>query len=128
MMLKTYQYVFQLQMLINIIGQERSISTNGSYIYKNTTLTINILETITMAKNRLFVSVYRNIIGFFANVSFTVSVYLLTVSGIDRLQALLNHFIIIKMLLKPWNFKFNCLLVVGNLCFTLTNFCHRFFL
>ena len=58
-----------------------------------------------MAKNRLFVSVYRNSIGFYTNVSFTVSVYLLTVSEIDRLQALLNHFIIIKMLLNALQFQ-----------------------
>ena len=86
--LRTYQYTLQLQTPINIIGQKQFISTNGSYIYKNTTLTINMLETITMAKNRLFASVYRNTIGFFTNVSFTVSIYLLTVSGIDRLRAL----------------------------------------
>ena len=85
---KTYQYTLQLQTPINIIGQEQFLSSNGSYIYKNTTLTINMLETITMAKNRLFPSAYRNSIGFFTNVSFTVSIYLLTVSGIDRLRSL----------------------------------------
>ena len=85
---KTYQHTLQLQTPISMIGQKRFLSKNGSYIYKNTTLTINILETITMAKNRLFPSAYRNSIGFFTNVSFTISVYLLTVSGIDRLQAL----------------------------------------
>ena len=87
-MLKTYQRDLRFQTPINIIGQERFISTNGSYIYKNTTLTINMLETITMAKNRLFGSVYINSIGFFTNVSYTVSIYLLTVSSIDRLRAL----------------------------------------
>ena len=89
-MLKSYQYAFQLQTPINIIGQERSISTNGSYIYKNMNLTINMLETTSMAKNRLFASAYRNSIGFFTNVSYTVSIYLLTLSSIDRLRALLK--------------------------------------
>ena len=42
-----------------------------------------MLETRTMARKRLFGSAYRNSIG-----NFTVSVYLLTVSGIDRLRAL----------------------------------------
>ena len=88
--LKTYQHALQLQTPIKIIGQERSLSTNGSYIYKNTTLTINMLETITMTENRLFSSVYKNSIGFFTTVSFTVSIYLLTVSSIDRLRALLK--------------------------------------
>ena len=89
-MLKTYQHALQLQTPIKIIGQERFISTNGSYIYKNTTLTINMLETITMTENRLFASVYRNSIGVFTTVSFTVSINLLTVSSIDRLRALLK--------------------------------------
>ena len=80
---KTYQHTLQLQTPISMIGQKRFLSTNGSYIYKNTTLTINMLETITIARNRLFGSAYRNTIGFFTNVSFTVSDYLLTVSGID---------------------------------------------
>ena len=87
-MLKSYQHTLQLQTPINIIGQNRFLFTNGSYIYKNTTSTISMLETMTMAKNRLFGSVYRNSIGFFTNVSFTVSIYLLTASGIDRLRAL----------------------------------------
>ena len=89
-MLKTYQHALQLYTPISIIRQERSISTNGSFIYKNMNLTINMLETITMAKNRLFTSVYKNSIGFFTTVSFTVSIYLLTVSSIDRLRALLK--------------------------------------
>ena len=87
-MLKTYQRALRFQTLKNIIGQERSLSRNGSYIYKNMTLTINMLETIPTAKNRLFNSVYKNSIGFFTNVSYTVSIYLLTVSSIDRLRAL----------------------------------------
>ena len=86
--LKTFQHTLQLQTLINIVGQERFRFANGSYIYTNTTLTINNLETITMAENKLFSLVYRNIIGFLTNASFTVSIYLLTVSGIDRLRAL----------------------------------------
>ena len=89
-MLKTYQHALQLYTPISIIGQERSISTNGNFIYKNTNLTINMLETISMAKNRLFASVYKNSIGFFTNISYTVSIYLLTVSSIDRLRALLK--------------------------------------
>ena len=86
--LKTFQHTLQLQTPINIIGQKRFLFTNGSYIYKNRTSTISMLETRAMAKNRLFGSVYRNSIGFFTNVSFTVSIYLLTASGIDRLRAL----------------------------------------
>ena len=87
-MLKTYQNSLQLQSSINIIGQELFILKNGSHRYKNTTLTINMLETITMAENRLFSSDYKNSIGFFTNASFMASMYLLTVSGIDRLLAL----------------------------------------
>ena len=89
-MLKTYQHTLQLQTPIDVIGQERFFSANGSYNYTNTTLTINMLETIIMVKNKLFSSVYKNTIGFFTNASVTVSVYLLTVSGIDRLRALLK--------------------------------------
>ena len=37
--LKIYQHTLQLQTPINIAEQEQSISINGSYIYKNTTLT-----------------------------------------------------------------------------------------
>ena len=87
-MLKTYQHSLPLQTSIDIIGQEQFISTNGSYIHKNTTLTINM----PMARNRLFGLVYVSSIGFFTNASFTVSVYLLTVSGIDRLLAVLKPF------------------------------------
>ena len=89
-MLKTYQHTLQLQTPINIIGEKQLISTNASYNFTSTTLTINMLETIIMAKNKLFSLVYRNSIGFFTNASFTVSIYLLTVSGIDRLRALLK--------------------------------------
>ena len=85
--LKIYQHTLQLQTPIHIAEQEQSISTNGSYIYKNTTLTINMLETNTMARYKLYSLVYKNIIGFFTTASYTVSIYLLTASGIDRLQA-----------------------------------------
>ena len=85
--LKIYQHTPQLQTPINIAGQEQSISTNGSYIYKNTTLTINTLETSTIVPFKLFFLVYKNTIGFFTTASFIVSIYLLTVSGIDRLRA-----------------------------------------
>ena len=88
--LKTYQHTLQLQNPINIVGQERFLSANGSYIYKNTTLTISNLETTTIAKNKLFSLVYRIIIGIFTNASLTVSIYLLTASGIDRLRAVLK--------------------------------------
>ena len=86
--LKTYQHTLRLQTPISIIRQEQFRSASGSYIYTNTTLTINNLETVTMARYKLFSLVYTNIIGFFTTVSFTVSIYLLTVSGIDRLRAL----------------------------------------
>ena len=89
-MLKTYQRTLQLQTPINIVGQKRFLFTNGSYIYKNTTLTINMLETIKMARYKLFSLVYRNSNGFFTTASFAVSIYLLTASGFDQLQALLK--------------------------------------
>ena len=89
-MLKTYQHALQFQIPINIIGQKRFLCTNEIYNYKNATLTINMLETITMAKKRLFPSIYKNCIGVFTNASFTASIYLLTFSGIDRLRALLK--------------------------------------
>ena len=83
-MLKIYQHTPQLQTPIHISGQEQSISTNGSYIYTNTTLTINMLETNRMARHKLYSLVYKNTIGFFTTASYTVSIYLLTVSGILR--------------------------------------------
>ena len=46
-----------------------------------------MLKTIIMAENKLFSLVYRNSIGFLTNASYTVSIYLLTASGIDRLRA-----------------------------------------
>ena len=89
-MLKMYQHTLQLQSPIDIIRQERFLSTNGSYSYKITALTTNMFETIAMAENRFFPLVYKNSIGFFKNTSLTASIYLLTVSGIDRLRALLK--------------------------------------
>ena len=88
--LKIYHHTLQLQIPINIAGQEQSISTNGSYIYTNTTLTINKLESITIVPFKLFSLVYRNIIGFFTNACYIVSIYLLAASGIDRLRAFLK--------------------------------------
>ena len=49
-----------------------------------------MLKTITVARNRRFSLVYKNRIGFFTNVSITASIYLLTVSGIDRLLSLVK--------------------------------------
>ena len=49
-----------------------------------------MLKTITVARNRLFSLVYKNKIEFFTNVSITASIYLLTVSGIDRLLPLVK--------------------------------------
>ena len=89
-MLKTYQHTLQLQSPIDIIRQEQFLLTNGSYSYKITALTTNMFETITMAENRFFLSVYQKSMGFVKSTSFTASIYLLTVSGIDRLQALLK--------------------------------------
>ena len=91
-MLKTYYHTLQLQTPINIIGQKQFISTNASYNYinTNTTLTINMLETTMMINKKLHSLVYKNTFGFFTNTSVIVSMYLLTVSGIDRLQALLK--------------------------------------
>ena len=85
--LKIYQHTLQLQTPIHIFGQEQSISTNGSYIYKNTTLTINMLKTNIMALNEFDSLFHTDTIGFFTTVSYTVSIYLLTASGIDRLRA-----------------------------------------
>ena len=51
--LRTHQYTLQFQTPINIIGQKQFISTNGSYIHKNTTLTINNLETVVMVRYKL---------------------------------------------------------------------------
>ena len=90
MILKTFQHDFQLQTPIKIVGQERFLSANGRCTYKNTTLTINMLKTITVARNRLFSLVYKNSIGFFTNVSITASIYLLTASGIDQLLSLVK--------------------------------------
>ena len=84
--LKVYQHTLQLQAPI-IIGQKQFLSMNESYNYKNATSTTNMLETITMAKNRIFPLIYKNSIGVFTSASFTASIYLLTVSGIDRLRA-----------------------------------------
>ena len=91
-MLKTSYHTLQLQTPINIIGQKQFISTNASYNYinTNTTLTINMLETTMMINKKLYSLVYKNSFGFFTNTSAIVSIYLLTVSGIDRLQALLK--------------------------------------
>ena len=85
--LKVYQHTLQLQAPI-IIGRKQFLSMNESYNYKNATSTTNMLETITMAKNRIFSLIYKNSIGVFTSASFTASIYLLTVSGIDRLRAL----------------------------------------
>ena len=46
-----------------------------------------MLETNTMARHKLYSLFYKNTIGFFTTVSYTVSIYLLTASGIDRLRA-----------------------------------------
>ena len=90
-MLKTYQRALRLQTPINIVGQDRFLFTNGSYIYINKTLSVNMLEIITMTKNKLYSLVYKNSNGIFTNVCCTVSIYLLTVSGIDRLRAFLKQ-------------------------------------
>ena len=89
-MLKTYQRALQLQTPINIVGQDRFLFTNRSYIYTNTTLTINMLEINTMTKNEFYSLVYKNGNGIFTNASCTVSIYLLIVSGVDRLRAFLK--------------------------------------
>ena len=86
-MLKIYQHTFQPQTPIHIFEQEQFIFSNGSYIYKNATLTMNFSETTKTAGKNVFLLVYKNTIGFFTTVSYTVSIYLLTVSGIDRLRA-----------------------------------------
>ena len=88
MTLRFYRYTLELQAPISVIGQKRFLSSNGTYIYKNTSLTIYMLETTEMAQNRVFPLFYQNIIGFFTTLSLTVSFYILTVSGIDRLRAL----------------------------------------
>ena len=86
--LKIFRSPLHLQDPLNIIGQKRFLVTNTNYIYKNATVTINMLETNEVAINRIFPSAFKNTIGLFATVSITVSVYLLIASGIDRLLAL----------------------------------------
>ena len=85
--LKTYQNTPQLQTPIIITGQERFFASYSSYNYTNATLTIDMLETTQMEAKRLFPSSYTSSIGFITTMSLTVSIYLLTVSGIDRLLA-----------------------------------------
>ena len=86
--LKSFRTPLQFQTPLTITGKELFVSTNESYLYKNATLTVNMLETTAMAENRIFPLVYKNSIGFFTALSLLVSIYLLTVSGIDRLLAL----------------------------------------
>ena len=85
---KSFQSPLQLQTPLIITKREIYVSTNESDFYKNATLTVNMLETTAMTENRIFPLVYKNSIGFFTAVSLLVSIYLLTVSGIDRLLAL----------------------------------------
>ena len=87
--LKTFRSPLQLQTPIHVIGQKNICSTNGNYIYTNATTILNMLETTRMVENRIFPLVYKNTIGYFTNMCIIVSIYLLTVSGIDRLRALL---------------------------------------
>ena len=87
---KSFQTPLQFQTPLTITKRKICISTNESYLYKNATLTVNMLETTAMAENRIFPLVYKNSIGFLTAVSLLVSIYLLTVSGIDRLLALLK--------------------------------------
>ena len=86
-MLKFSQHTFQLQTPIHIVEQKQFIFSNGSCNYKNATLTTNFSETTKTAGKNSFLLFYKNTIRFFTTVSYTVSIYLLTASGIDRLRA-----------------------------------------
>ena len=83
---KTYQGNFEFLPPVNV--SEELFFSNENVIYLNTSGSINSLESRISFVRRLFPGTFLDSIGFFTTLSLTVSIYLLTVSGIDRLQAI----------------------------------------
>ena len=82
---KAYHYDIQLGPPVNITGMERVMNTSD---FINTTVEFNMITSRRAVFEELFPEYVLNIIGFFSTTSLTVSIYLLTVSGIDRLMAI----------------------------------------
>ena len=83
-LLKNYQLGIKLQSPVVVFGLGKY---SNNVTFTQTTLSVDMLQTYHMAGQELFDSTYRNSIGFFTTLTLTVSIYLLTVSGIDRLRA-----------------------------------------
>lgn len=84
---KSYSFDLHLQSPMTDKGLQKSYN-NSNFFYDNTSLPVDMLETYQKPGNRFFSSAYVNAIGVVGTLSLTVSIYLLTVSGIDRLRAI----------------------------------------
>lgn len=83
---KIYRHELYFRPSINVTGEV--LSDNLSFEYFNATVSYDRLESRLFSVSQVFPRAFQNSIGFFTTLSLTVSIYLLTVSGVDRLQAI----------------------------------------
>ena len=83
-----YQHTIRLQLPFSVTGTEKTLDGNETDLPQNRTVEVQMLESTLMVFQQLYPPSVLNSIGFFSTISLTVSIYLLTVSGIDRLQAI----------------------------------------
>ena len=83
---KGFQHDINLLPPVIVNGLERVGTGNSTGV--NSSVAVQMVESREMVFNQIFPIEFLNFVGFFSTVSLTVSIYLLTVSGVDRLLAI----------------------------------------
>ena len=82
----SFQHQVNLLPPTNVTGLLRNGSDNSSFT--NSSVQFQMVEPREEVFQNIYPNGFLNVAGFFSTLSLTVSIYLLTVSGIDRLQAI----------------------------------------